>query len=314
MSRNPSIDTFRGVAIIAMVFFTLTLKLSNDLPEIIRHNSYDSLHIGDFVLPMFLFASGLSIAYFIKKKESMKKREYKVDILRRFIRLVIIACILSPFSANGLFEMDEVMLSAILFIFCILLLKLNMKILIGIIFSINISYILLKEYYGTSIFEGYYLGGYPAALYYFPVMLIGFMIGKELITIQVFCKKNWIIISIIVLFFFISWIFIPIKKLEATPSFMMLSVLFSFSIFVFVDKIVKKRRFKEIEYLGKKPIRYWMMMYIIFIIPAHFYIESNNKGFPLDIQWQFGIFISFGLMILLWGISKVIDRDKILTH
>ena len=308
MTRNQSIDTFRGLAIIGMVFFTLTLKLSSDLPELLKHNSYDSLHIGDFVLPMFLFASGMSIAFFIKKREVMNKKDFKVDILRRFFRLVLIGIILSPFSANGFFEMDEVMLCAILFIACILLVKIDWKLLIFLIFLINFSYYALNEFYEISFFQEHYLGGYPATLYYFPVMLIGFIVGKELIAKDIFSKKNLIIMSIIVIFFFISWIIIPIKKLEASPSFMMLSILFSFIIFAVVDKMVKTKRFKEIEYLGKKPIRYWLMMYIIFIIPAHFYIETNNKDFPLNIQWQFGILISLGLIILLWGISKVIDR------
>ena len=273
MSRNPSIDTFRGTTIIGMVFFTLTLKLSSNLPEILRHNSYESLHIGDFILPMFLFASGLSLAYYLQKKENEEKRVFRTDVIIRFSRLAIIGIILSPFSANGFFKMDEVMLCAILFIVCIIISKINWKILIFLICSINISYIALKEFYEISFFHKHYLGGYPATLYYLPVMLIGFIIGKEMISKGLWSKKNKIIISIILFFFLISWFFIPIKKLEATPSFMMLSILFSFSIFVFVDLICNNfHRFKEIEYLGKKSIRYWMTMYIIFIIPAHFYI------------------------------------------
>lgn len=309
MTRNPSIDTFRGVAIIGMVFFTLTLKLSSDLPELLRHNSFESLHLGDFVLPMFLFASGLSLAYFLIKRENIEKRKFKTEVIKRFCRLVIIGIILSSFSANGFFEMDEVMLSALLFIACVLLFKFNWKILICLIFLINISYIALKEFHGTSIFHGHYLGGYPASLYYFPVMLIGFMVGRGIISNGIWSKKNKMIIALTFIFFFISLVFVPIKKLEASPTFMMLSVLFSFCIFILIDLVVKKHRFVEIEYLGKKPIRYWMMMYIIFIIPAHFYIESNDKEFPLDVQWEFGILISFGLMVLLWGISRVIDRE-----
>ena len=57
-----------------MVFFTVTLRLSSDLPDPLRHNVWGSLHLGDFVLPMFLFASGLSLAYFLQKRE---KEQYK---------------------------------------------------------------------------------------------------------------------------------------------------------------------------------------------------------------------------------------------
>ena len=56
-------DAFRGLAIVGMVFFTLTLKLSRNLPDILKHNVSGSLHLGDFVLPMFIFGSGISLAY-----------------------------------------------------------------------------------------------------------------------------------------------------------------------------------------------------------------------------------------------------------
>ncbi|MCK4718720.1 MAG: DUF1624 domain-containing protein, partial [Thermoplasmata archaeon] len=67
--RDRSIDVFRGIAIVSMVFFTVTLKLSSDIPDILRHNSSGYFHIGDLVLPMFLFASGLSLAYYIDKRD-----------------------------------------------------------------------------------------------------------------------------------------------------------------------------------------------------------------------------------------------------
>ena len=68
--RNRAIDAHRGLAILGMVFFSLTIRLSADLPGPLKHNVRNSLHIGDLVLPMFLFASGLSLAYFLEKHAS----------------------------------------------------------------------------------------------------------------------------------------------------------------------------------------------------------------------------------------------------
>ena len=126
MDRYQPIDAFRGLAILGMVFFTATLRLASNLPDILRHNVWGSIHLGDFILPMFLFASGLSLAFYLQKygKKILHKK-----MLRRFIILALIGFSLSIFSAYGFLEMDEVMLSALLFITCVALSKLDWKII-----------------------------------------------------------------------------------------------------------------------------------------------------------------------------------------
>ena len=308
MNRNHSIDAFRGFAIIGMVFFTVTLRLSQNLPDILRHNVWGTVHLGDFILPMFLFASGLSLAYFLKKREKEEKPIILRKIVFRFGKLALIGILLSTFSAYGLLEMDEVMLSAILFIACVILSKLNWKILIGIIFIINLSYIALIHFDMISIFVGHYLGGYPAALYYLPVMLIGLVIGQGIISKGLWCGSNQIVMWTTFIFFLTFLIFIPLNKMTATPSFIMLSVLFSFLIFMVIHTIVSSDiQLKRFEYLGRKPIRYWLMMYLVFLIPLWFYVEFSDKILPLNIQWYFGILISLGLMILLYAISYLVE-------
>jgi len=309
MNRNHSIDAFRGFAIIGMVFFTVTLRLSNDLPDILRHNVWGTVHLGDFILPMFLFASGLSLAYFIKKREKEEKPIVLRKIVFRFGKLALIGILLSTFSAYGFLEMDEVMLSAILFIACIVLSRLNWKILIGIIFVINLSYIVLIYFDMTSIFVGHYLGGYSVALYYLPVMLTGLVIGQGIISKGgLWCGSNQTVFWSIFIFFLAFLILIPLNKMTATPSFIMLSVLFSFLIFIVINIVVSSGvKLKRLEYLGKKPIRYWLMMYIVFLIPLWFYVEFFGQTFPLDIAWYIAIVISLGLMALLYILSHIVE-------
>lgn len=308
MVRYQPIDAFRGLAILGMVFFTVTLRLSNDLPEPLRHNVWGSLHLGDLILPMFLFASGLSLAYFLQKREKEEQNAFLRNVIGRFSKLILVGVSLSIFSAYGFLEMDEVMLSAILFIVCIALHRVDWKVILGIIFFINLSYIILIQLDQVSIFIGHYLGGYPAALYYLPVMLIGLVIGKGIISKGLRCKSNKITIVMIFVFFLIFWSFIPINKLTASPSFVMLSILFSFLIFAVTEKIVCSiNSLGELEYIGRKPLRYWLTMYIIFIIPVWFYIEFSGQVLPLHIQWPIGIVMSLGLMILLCGVSHMID-------
>jgi predicted acyltransferase len=308
MNRNHSIDVFRGFAIIGMVFFTVTLRLSSDLPDILRHNVWGTVHLGDFILPMFLFASGLSLAYFLKKRENEKKNVFLQSILLRFGKLALVGISLSIFSAYGFLEMDEVMLSALLFVACVVFSKLNWKILIGIIFAINLSYIFLIHFGMTSIFVGHYLGGYPAALYYLPVMLTGLVIGKGIISNGLWCGSNQTVMWSTFIFFLIFLIFIPLNKMTATPSFVMLSILFSFIIFVLMAEINSKiGSLKKLESIGRKPLRYWLMMYIVFLIPLWFYVEFSSKTLPLNIPWYIGIIISLGVLILLYFVSCFIE-------
>lgn len=315
MVRYLPIDAFRGLTILGMVFFTVTLRLSSDLPEPLRHNVWGSLHLGDFVLPMFLFASGLSLAYFLQRREKEETKIFLRNVFGRFGKLAALGVLLSFFSAYWFLEMDEVMLSALLFIICIALHKLNWKINLGIIFFINVSYIALIQLDMVTIFIGHYLGGYPAALYYLPVMLVGLMIGKAIISKKLWCEQNAITVLIIGAFFVIFWGLIPINKLTATPSFIMLSILFSFLVFALIERISRKiQSAKELEYLGRKPIRYWILMYLVFIIPLWFYIEVSELTSPLSLHWPFGILISLGLMVLFWGVSHLIDYTTIIDR
>jgi len=308
MDRNHAIDTFRGLAIIGMVFFTVTLRLSNNLPELLRHNVRGSLHLGDFVLPMFLFASGLSLAYFLKKREKEEQKPFFRDVVNRFVKLALVGISLSFFSANGFFEMDEVMLSALLFIACIALYILDWKIILGVIFFINLSYILLMQLDLLSIFMGHYLGGYPAALYYLPVMLTGLILGKGIVSKGLWCKSNKIIISVIFSFLIFFWIFIPINKMSASPTFIMLSILFSFLIIAVVILIMGNKIFSnELEFIGRKPLRYWIMMFIIFIIPVRIYDEFSGQVLSFQLPWFISVITSLGLMIIFWGTSHIID-------
>jgi len=310
MIRNQSIDAFRGLAIIGMVFFTLTLRLSRNLPEILRHNVWESVHLGDFILPIFLFASGLSLAYFIQERE--KQNTFSRDVVKRFGKLALVGISLSFFSAYVFLGMDEVILSAILFIACVALSKLDWKTILIIIFFINLSYLVLIQLDQVSIFIGHYLGGYPAAIYYLPIMLIGLTIGKGIISDELWCKRNKIIIVMIFAFFLIFSVFIPINKLTASPSFVMLSILFSFLIFFIIEKIVASlNSFGELEYIGRKPLRYWLMMYIFFLIPLELYKEYSGQFFPLQIYWIFSVIISLIMVIILWGLSHLIDSLNI---
>ncbi len=315
MSRDRSIDIFRGLAIVLMVFFTATLKLSADLPDVLRHNARGSFHAGDVVLPLFLFASGLSLAYYLDVRRRDPKGTTLRDVAGRFGKLALVGVSLSYFSAYGFLEMDEVMLCALLFLACAGLSRAGWKAALGVTFLINTSYIGIVWLGHEDIFTGHYLGGYPAALYYLPVMLIGLTVGKGMMAQGLWCRRTGIIMGSVAAFFIVSWAFVPVDKLAATPSFMMLSVLLSFAIFASLEGALRgagagsgAKLTGQLEYLGRKPLRYWLMMFIFFVIPAKLYIRETGGSFPMDIHWPAGVALSLGLMLMMWGASRLVDR------
>jgi len=313
-TRNRSIDTFRGLSIVLMVFFTATLKLSRELPDPIRHNSSGAVHFGDFVLPMFLFASGLSLAYYLNKRtrggrEATGIDVFHRDVLTRFGKLAAVGIILSPWSTRGFLQMDEVMLSGLLFLACVVLYRLDWKPLMGMIFFINLSYLGLSELDWTGVFKDYYLGGYYAALYYLPVMLSGLIVGKNIISHGYWSPENGIIVILTAIMFAVSWSYLSIDKLSATPSFMMLSILLCLVLFGIIERVVGALgEGGELEYLGRRPIMYWIIMYAGFIIALKIWDTYSDSRLPLDLSWHIAVLSSVCLAVGLWLISKLYDQ------
>ena len=307
-NRYLPIDIFRGCAILGMIFFTVTLRLSDTLPDVLRHNAWGAVHLGDFILPFFLFASGLSLAFYVEKNHHLERIVLIKTVGMRFAFLASIGLALSFFSANGLFAMDEVMLSALLFLGCVVLYRVHWMVNVVIIFVINCSYLVLMSYDLTSIFIGHYLGGYPAALYYFPIMLTGVLIGQGVVMDQLWSNRTLAIIGSIGGYFLIFSLGIPLNKLEAAPSFMMLAILFSCLVFfglVLLD--LPARSVRGLARIGRTPLRYWVLMYVLVLIPLSLYIRSAALSFPLSLSWGWAVGISLVVMGVLYLSSSVFE-------
>ena len=136
--------------------------------------------------------------------------------------------------------------------------------------------------------------------------------GKGIISKGLWCNSNKIMISMTFIFFLFFMIFTPLNKMTASPSFITLSILFSFIMFALIEWIISNiHSLKKLEFIGRKPLRYWLLMYIVFLIPLWFYIEFSKQSSPLNIDWYLGIAISLMLMFFLLVISNLIDYKTI---
>jgi hypothetical protein len=150
-------------------------------------------------------------------------------------------------------------------------------------------------------------------------MLVGMILGEGIRTEGLACLRNLITIMLVLIFLLLSWAFVPIDKLSVSPAFMMFSLLACFVLFLVVDAVVRAlKSLGEIEYLGRKPLRYWIMMYIFFLIPLILYAEHAGWTFPLDMAWPLGVLMSLCAVLILWLASQGIDhfrsRKKVRSH
>ena len=283
MQRIRSIDVFRGISIMLMVLFTLMIKLIPD-SGFFDHNTQGEVHPGDFVLSLFLFVSGMSLVFFVKKREK-RKPEFYLDVIERFGKLFGIGMLLSLFSAGAFLGMDEVSLSAILFILTTATIGFSRFFYFVISLLLAVLYFALMKNGFVSVFDGAYLGGYLGAIFYLPVIFAGAYLGKGISEGRMEkAIKELLIVSIITatLFFFIF----PIDKMRVSPSFIALSVVVGTVFFAGVHSLVERRKrpVPIIESLGRKPMKYWVLMFAFFIIPYSFCVSFQFCAYPMQLS------------------------------
>jgi hypothetical protein len=313
--RIVAIDKLRGIAIILMVFFTLILIFCPNVPDVLQHNIQNALRFGDFILPIFLFSSGMSLFFFAHKGTTTQHnlscqtspatagRRYgvqsNINIPLKFLkRITIFWCIwvvLSPFSASKLLGMDELALS--LFLSCITIIIVRCKTLYLVLVATlpMLAYLALYWTNHLPIFNGY-LGGYAVLPFYLPVMLAGVIAAKHITQIpRLILPCALLALGLLLV--------IPPYKLVGSPSFMMLSILFSLIGFYSIQYYPCQ----PIEYIGRNPLRYWILMWIFIISALVTYPNYLGALLAQSFTWPIASLICLGCMVLLYFISKGMD-------
>jgi hypothetical protein len=135
--------------------------LSRDLPSFLQHNLPDAVRVGDFVLPLFLFTSGLALG--------LKRNHFSLlglqNVTKRLGRLSLLAIPLSPWTAGRFLGMDEIILNLLLFLPSYFLTSLSVMMISVCSLSTFMLYFLLRGSDLLPDFTEAYLGGYGAAIF-----------------------------------------------------------------------------------------------------------------------------------------------------
>ena len=298
--RVPGIDTFRGFTIVTMVFYSLTALFSNDLPALFNHNKFDRLFIGDFVLPLFVFSSGMSMVFFDRKrKKHGTTKKYITDVGKKLLKLIPVSLVLSPFICGEIGAMDEIMLNAILFPVTLVFLQFSVKTSISTMIGIAVSYILLGQIGLLPDFREAYLGGYSATPFYLIIMLGGTIAARvpEKIHLLLF----WSLIA-----FLGFCLFTDPLKFDVTPSFMALSVAISAGVYI----VFRDLRNPQLEYLGRRPLRYWIHMIVLFTVPIRSVTIATETLYPINLPWQIAGLAALAAVVFLYAETRALDWIK----
>ncbi|VVC42500.1 Hypothetical protein CINCED_3A015091 [Cinara cedri] len=98
--RITSLDAFRGISIILMVF----VNLGGGHYWFFEHAPWNGITLADFILPWFCWVMGVSIAISLRSQlRSSTKRKYVFGrVVRRSIVLLIMGLVLNSVNANNL--------------------------------------------------------------------------------------------------------------------------------------------------------------------------------------------------------------------
>jgi len=192
----------------------------------------------------------------------------------------------------------------LLFIPSLALVRFDEKIIAAFALAPIIAYLAL--FYALSLpdFSGHYLGGFGAAPFYLPIMLAGVITGKRIDDTGALLPLSAIAVIIAI----ILALLVPPYKALASPSFMALSIFASLALF----SLLRKVESEPLEYLGRDPLRFWILMFLALIIPLGFYFFMTKTD-NLGLDWPAALALSAGAVLALYALSKAIDCVASLT-
>ena len=107
-ARFASVDTFRGLLLIGMVFTPSTAV--GDHFAFLRHAEWDGITMNDWIFPAFLVTSGLSLSFLLRNPS--KSATYR-RLTRRLILLVVLGIVYNAYGTSW-FDITELRFTGVL--------------------------------------------------------------------------------------------------------------------------------------------------------------------------------------------------------
>ena len=107
-ARFASVDTFRGLLLIGMVFTPSTAV--GDHFAFLRHAEWDGITMNDWIFPAFLVTSGLSLSFLLRNPS--KSATYR-RLIRRLILLVVLGIAYNAYGTSW-FDISELRFTGVL--------------------------------------------------------------------------------------------------------------------------------------------------------------------------------------------------------
>ncbi|MEY4700707.1 MAG: hypothetical protein RL326_894 [Pseudomonadota bacterium] len=279
-----------------MFFYSVVGTLSRNLPPILEHNVAGKLRLGDFVLSLFLFSSGMSLAIVRSRHETLWRLPLWKSIAKRLGLMLFASAIITPFSVGAFGGMDEVMLNAALTIPTLLLASVGLAMNIAVIVSITLLYYTLPHFGVSVISSVEYLGGYKGAIFFLPVLAAGTLVYSSWRDRALRHSYIWALVT------GGAWVLLgPPDKLLLTPSFTALSCLIGTATLYSLGRFSIGNTW--MEYCGRHSLRMWCLMFVL-LAPLRLYAETKLHARQLDFEPWTAVAIA-----LLWmGISYASSR------
>jgi hypothetical protein len=298
-SRDTQLDLLRGVAVAGMFFFSFVATISDSLPAVLTHNVPGKLLVGDFVLSLFLFCSGVSLALVCSRYTTVWTQKVWRKLIVRILQMVAVSVFITPFSTSSVLGMDEMMLNAALTLPAFLVIACGRAWVVLCAVGIWVLRDLLVGIGVVPALPTVYLGGYPLAVFWLPIMLGGALVWSR--TEREIARQLLMWTALLVVAVVLSGL--P-DKMALTPSFGVLSVCVAL-----VTLLVFRRhgvRCHWLEYFGSKPLRMWCLMFAL-LGPVRLYAEVVHERRVLSLSPLTAIVASLAWMGCCYLLSRAWD-------
>lgn len=305
-SRDRQLDMLRGIAVMGMFFYSVVGTLSRELPPLLEHNISGKIRLGDFVLSLFLFSSGMSLAILRRRYTTLWRITLWKNLAKRLFLMLAASAFITPFSTGTFGGMDEVMLNAILTIPTLLLAGAGTFTTLGAIGCVALLYYVLPPLGVTVISPAQYLGGYKGAIFFLPVLTAGTLICDSWRERALRHACVWALVTVGMCVFLGT----PDKML-LTPSFMSLSCCVCALTLYTLGRF--SIRSTWMEYCGRHSLRMWCLMFVL-IAPVRLYAETILHARQLTLGCGESVLIAVFWMMLSYVVSRAWDTLGTLGH